>query len=181
VREHAGAVLALVVLGALSLVASEGCSRKGSPSSAAVLETMRQLTAAPVLAKETVEQALEAEFVVDGDNPWFTSFAGQPRPGTRLEKSVKLIDLRVPTPRNDAMREPLLVLDLRDDAGISATDVESLLGRPAEVSVPEPNGVTSLSYIYAFVPHRLWIGFGHGSTKPVHGMAIHRNETKAGG
>jgi hypothetical protein len=180
VRERAGVVAALGVLGSLSLGLAAGCSRPASPSATAVLETMRQLTVAQVLTKDVIQKVLEADLDIDtgGSHEMVTFFTGRPRPGSRFEKTVKLIDLRVPTPQNDAMRDPLLVIELREDAGITADDAEKLLGQPGEANVPEPNGVTTLNYIYAFGPHRLWISIGHGSSRPLHGLAIHRNETR---
>jgi hypothetical protein len=183
VRERAGVVAALGVLGSLLLGMCAACSRPASPSATSVLETMRQLTVAQALTKEAVQQAFDAELAVDVSNSseMVTFFSGGVRPGSRFEKTVKLVDLRVPTPQNTVMRDPFLVIELRDDAGITADDAERLFGRPGEVSVPEPNGVTALSYIYAFGPHRLWIGIGHGSSKPIHGLAVHRNEMRSGG
>jgi len=35
-----------------------------------------------------------------------------------------------------------------------------------------------LGDIYAFGPHRLWISIGRGSARPLHGLAIHRNEAR---
>jgi hypothetical protein len=139
---------------------------------------MRQLTVAQALTKEVVQQAFQAELAAEGGNEWVTYYKGQPRPSSRFEKTVKLIDLRVPTPQNDAMRDPFLVIELREDAGITADDAEGLLGRPTEVNAPEPNGVTAISYIYTFGPHRLWIGIGHGPAKPIRSLSIHRNETR---
>jgi hypothetical protein len=175
---RAAVTATLGVLGSLVLGLSSACVTPASPSAKAVLDTMRQLTVAEVLTKEAVQQAFEAELVVESGNDWVTYLKGQPRPGSRFEKTVKLVDLRVPSPQNDAMRDPLLVIELREDAGLTAGDAERVLGRPTELSVPEPNGVMALDYIYTFGPHRLWVGIGHGASQPLHSMAIHRNETR---
>lgn len=180
-RERVGILVAALVSGSLLIGPGMGCStpvgRRGA-TAAGILETVRQLTVAQDLTKEAVQQAFDAQLAVDVSNSseMVTFFSGGPRPGSRFEKTVKLVDLRVPTPQNTVMRDPFLVIELRDDAGITADDAEKLLGRPSEVNVPEPNGVTALSYIYAFGPHRLWISMGHGQNKPLHGLAIHRNE-----
>jgi len=179
VRERAGIVVALLLLGSILLGPDIGCSRPASPSAVAVLETMRQLTVARVLTKDAIEKTLEADLAIDANNSseMVTFYLGRPRSGSRFEKTVKLIDLRVPTAQNTVMGDPFLVIELREDSGgLTADDAESVLGRPAELSVPEPNGVTALSYIYSFGPHRLWISIGHGSNRPLHGLAINRNE-----
>jgi hypothetical protein len=183
VRERSGALVATLVVGLLLIGPGAGCSRSASPAAVGVLETMRQLTTTRVFAKEAIENALEADLTIDASksHDMVTFFGGGPRRGSRFEKVVSLIDLRVPTPRNDVMRDPFLVIELREDAGITANDAKAVLGRPGEIDVPEPNGVTALSYIYAFGPHRLWISIGHGSGQPLHGLAIHRNEARSRG
>ena len=154
------------------------CSRPPAPAAIGLLETMRQLTTAQVLSKEAVEGALEADLNTDtnASHEMVTFYTGGPRPGSRFEKTVKLIDLRVPTAQNDVMRDPFLTIELRDDAGITAGDVEQVLGRPGDIDVPEPNPRTSASYIYTLGPHRLWISVGHDSARSIRGVSVHRNE-----
>jgi hypothetical protein len=111
---------------------------------------MRQLTVAQALTKDAIEKALAADLAVDAANSsdMVTFYLGRPRPGSRFETTVKRVDLRVPTSQTTAMGEAFLVIELREDSGITANDARSVLGRPTEISVPEPNGVTTLSYIY---------------------------------
>ena len=178
--ERARVVAGLGVLGALLLGPCAACSGPVPSSPTAILDTMRQLTVARALTKDAIEKVLEADLAIDAghSSDMVTFYLGRPRPGTRFEKTVKLVDLRVPTAQNTVMGAPFLVVELREDSGITADDAERALGRPAEISVPEPNGVTGLDYVYAFGPHRLWIGIGHGSAKPLHDLAIHRSEAR---
>jgi hypothetical protein len=178
--ERARMVASLGVLGALLLGPCAACSRPVPPPAAAVLDTMRQLTVARALTRDAIEKVLEADLAIDAghSSDMVTFYLGRPRPGSRFEKTVKLVDLRVPTAQNTVMGDPFLAIELREDSGVTAGDAESVLGRPPEISVPEPNGVTGLDYIYAFGPHRLWIGIGHGSARPLHGLAIHRSEAR---
>jgi len=178
--ERAGIVARLGVLGTLLLGPCAACVGPVSPSATAILDTMRQLTVAKVLTKDAIEKVLEADLAIDAGNSsdMVTFYLGRPRSGSRFEKTVKLIDLRVPTAQNTVMGGPFLVIELREDSGITADDAESVLGRPTELNVPEPNGVTTSSYIYTFGPHRLWISIGHGSNRPLHGLAINRNEAR---
>jgi hypothetical protein len=180
VRERAGIVVAVLLVGSILLGPDIGCSRPASPADTAVLETMRQLTVAQVLTKDAIERTLEADLAIDANNSseMVTFYLGRPRSGSRFEKTVKLIDLRVPTAQNTVMGDPFLVIELHEGGGLTADDAERVLGRPSEVNVPEPNDVTALSYIYAFGPHRLWISMGHGQNKPLHGLAINRNEAR---
>lgn len=177
---RAGMVASLGVLGALLLGPCAACSGPVPPPATAALDTMRQLTVAQALTKDAIQQALEADLAIDPvhSSDMVTFYLGRPRPGSRFEKTVKLVDLRVPTGRNTVMRDPFLMIELREDSGLTADDAESVLGRPAEISVPEPNGVTALSYVYAFGPHRLWISIGHGPAKPLHGLGFNRNEAR---
>ena len=178
--ERAGMVAGLGMLGIALLGPCAACSGPVPPSPTAILDTMRQLTVARALTKDAIEKVLEADLAIDAghSSDMVTFYLGRPRPGSRFEKTVKLVDLRVPTAQNTVMGDPFLDIELREDSGITADDAERVLGRPVEISVPEPNGVTGLDYIYVFGPHRLWIGIGHGSAKPLHGLAIHRNEAR---
>jgi hypothetical protein len=138
---------------------------------------MRELTAAEVLSKEVVEKALGASLYVDANSHEMVTFlSGRPRPGSRFERTVKMIDLRVPTPRNDVMRDPFLTVELRDDAGIAVNDAEKVLGQLSEIDVPEPNGYTSLSYKYGVGRHQLWVSIGPEPARLLRALSVHRNE-----
>ncbi len=171
---------ALAYLLAAPVVA--GCARPASQPGGDLITTMRELTVAPVLTKETIERALEIGLTVDANSHEMVRFfSGLPRPGSRFDKVVKVVDLRVPTSRNEAMRDPFLLVELREDAGMTAADAQKLLGRPDQVDVPEPNPDTKVSYVYAFGPHRLWISIGHAANDPLRSLSVHRNEASSSG
>jgi hypothetical protein len=159
------------------------CSRPASTSLAPpapdIIETMRDLTTAPALTLGVVQKAFDTDLsIAPGSHDMVTFYEGRPKAGSRFERTVKLIDLRVPTARNDVMGDPFLVVETKEEAGITARDVERLLGRPPEIDVPEPNPETALDYIYTLGPHRLWVGLGHGEAEPIRSFSIHRNEAR---
>jgi hypothetical protein len=175
-REGVAAAFGVAVL--IILGAGAGCS-PASPAAASIFETMRDLATTKALSRDVVERALEADLSVDpNSHEMVTYFSGSPRVGSRFERTVKSIDFRVPTPRNQVMRDPFLVVELRDAAGITADDAERILGRPGGIDVPEPNGYTSISYKYVYGPHGLWLGIGHEPARLVRSVSVHRNEER---
>jgi hypothetical protein len=101
-------------------------------------------------------------------------FVGKPRPGSRFAQVLVLVDLRVPTSLNRVMKEPFLNVELRDDAGIGADDLEAQLGRPTEIDVPEPNPRSAVTYVYALRPSRVRFSIGLEPARRVVGFSIDR-------
>lgn len=174
----------------VSLLTVWACARAKPPESAGtvLLERMRQLTQAPALTLEVVQDALEVTFVKDqqASHEMVTFFVGTPRPGSRFEGLIKLVDCRVPTPQNTALAEPFVVVELQDASGekttaadrrttpLLASDVVARFGRPDsfQPSLPEDPEV-SASYIYKIGSRSLWVSLGRQNPDEARSISIH--------
>ena len=163
------------LLGALLTTTCSSPTTQGSPA-VVFLGTMRALAASATLSRELIEERLQVDFATNAQksHDLVTFFEGKPRPGSRFERVIEVVDLRVPTRQNSVSRESFVVVELRSDAGISLDTLAAEFGQPTEISVPEPNPITAVSYIYAFGGNRLWVGIGPEPKQQVVSLSIHR-------
>jgi hypothetical protein len=152
-------------------------SQQAEAAATSILDAARKLATAPVLTKDVVQETLDVVLAVDAStsHATVTFFSGAPRRGSRYERTVRLVDLRVPTPQNSLMKGPFLFVEMRPDAGISAEMLEARLGRPDEVDVPEPNPRYVMTYSYALRPSSLRYSIGPGTARPVVAFSIDRS------
>jgi len=177
-------------IGVVSLLAGLACARAKPPESAGavLLERMRQLAQGPALTFERIQEALEVAFVRDegASHEMVTFFTGTPRPGSRFEGFIALVDCRVPTPQNTGLKEPFVVVELQDAGGEQAAgigprpvalvvgDVVTKFGQPDsfQPSLPEDPDV-SASYIYKTESRSLWVSLGRRDPDAVRRISIH--------
>jgi len=174
----------------MSLLTGLACGRAKPPESAGtvLLERMRQLAQGPALTFERIQEALEVAFKKDEEasHDMVTFFVGTPRPGSRFEGQIKLVDCRVPTPQNTALSEPFVVVELQEagreqapDAKqrrtpLLARDVVARLGQPDsfQPALPE-DSETSASYIYKMGTRSLWVSLAREAPDEVRSISIH--------
>lgn len=175
---------------ALSLltVAAWACARSPESPGAMLMDRMRQLAQAPALTFELIQETLEVAFAKDAgaSHDMVTFYAGAPRPGSALESLIKLVDCRVPTPQNTALKEPFVVVELQEAGGgrttsaegrpapLSAGDIVAKYGQPDsfDPALPE-DSETWGNYIYKLGPRSLWVSLGRQNPDKIRGFSIH--------
>jgi hypothetical protein len=177
-------MLILSLLGGLTWA----CARSPEAAGTMLLERMHELARAPALTFELIQESLEVAFVKDepASHEMVTFFTGTPRPGSRFDGLLKLVDCRVATPRNAALEEPFVVVELQDRSGEQAAnaarraapllvkDVVARLGQPDSFQPAFPEDPeTSASYIYKTASRSLWVSLGRQNPDAVRSMSIH--------
>jgi hypothetical protein len=143
---------------------------------------MRQLAQGPALTLERIQEALEVAFVKDegASHDMVTFFGGTPRPGSRFEGLVTLVDCRVPTENTALKGRRRRQIQDKAGAGDSAA-ANAALGQDAvarfgqrffQPSLPEDPEV-SASYIYKIGSRSLWVSLGRQNPEEVRGVSIH--------
>jgi len=177
---------------ALSLLLGTACAGAKSPESpgAALIDSLRRLTQAQGLTIDLVRDSLEVAFTKDekSSHEMATFFIGRPRTGSRFVSLIKLVDCRVPTPQNTALKEPFVLVELRDATGerevsgeqkttatpLLAKDVVAKLGQPHSFDPALPENSESWgSYIYKLGSRSLWVSLGRRTPDKVRSFSIH--------
>jgi hypothetical protein len=172
----------------LLAVAAWACARSPERPKTMLMDRMQQLAQAPALTFELIQKTLEVAFAKDAraSHDMVTFFIGTPRPGSRFESLIKLVDCRVPTPQNTALTEPFVVVELQDageerttrsgrrPAPLLTGDVVAKLGQPDsfQPSLPE-DPESSGSYIYKTRSRSLWLSLGRQVADEVRWISIH--------
>jgi hypothetical protein len=155
---------------------------------ALLLDRMQQLARASSLTVGLIQDSLEVTFVRDeaASHEMVTFFVGTPRPETRFEGFIKLVDCRVPTPKNTALAEPFVVVELQTTIGkqpegapgqttrLWRSDVVATFGQPDsfQPELPE-NPKSSGSYVYKVGARSLWFSLSRQVPEEVAGISIH--------
>jgi len=154
-----------------------------------LLERMHQLAQAPALTLESIQGTLDVVFVKDErtSHDMVTFFTGTPRPGSRFDGFLKLVDCRVPTPQNTGLKEPFVVVELQGGraeqaaaqaaprtAPLRIQDVVAALGQPDsfQPALPE-DSETSASYIYKTASRSLWVSLSRQNPDEARSISIH--------
>jgi hypothetical protein len=181
----------IAVLG-LFLLLGAACAGAKSPESPGVvlIDSMRQITQARDLTIEVVRDTLEVAFTKDenSSHEMVTFFIGTPRTGSRFDGLIKLVDCRVPTPQNTALKEPFVLVELQDVAGeraasekqktiatpLLAKDIVAKLGQPYsfDPALPE-DSETWGSYVYKLGSRSLWVSLDRQAPDKVQSFSIH--------
>jgi hypothetical protein len=177
---------------ALSLltVAAWACVKSPESQGAMLMDRMRQLAQSSALTFELVQETLEVAFVRDeaASHEMVAFFVGTPRPGSRFEGLIKLVDCRVPTPQNTALKEPFVLVELQGATGekaanreqettatpLLAKDVVAKLGQPYSFDPALPEDSESWgSYVYRLGSRSLWVNLGRQAPDKVRSFSIH--------
>ena len=175
---------------ALSLltVVAWACAKSPESPGTMLMDRMRQLAQTPALTFELIQETLEVAFVRDAaaSHDMVTFFVGTPRPGSRFEGLIKLVDCRVPTPQNTALLEPFVVVELQEAGGKRATNVDqratplsagevvTKYGQPDSFQPAQPeNSESSGGYIYRMGSRSLWLSLGRQVADEVRWISIH--------
>lgn len=171
-------VISAAVL-ALSLLLGTACAGAKSPETPGVvlIDSMRRLTQAPALTIELVRETLEVAFTKDerSSHEMVTFFVGAPRTGSRFDGLIKLIDCRVPTPQNTALKEPFVLVELQTTTmPLLAKEVVSKLGQPYSFDPALHEDSESWgSSIYKMGSRSLWVSMGRQDPDKVRSFSIH--------
>ena len=174
----------------LLAVAAWACARPPERPKAMLMDHMRQLAQAPALTFELVRDTLEVTFTKDEkySHEMVTFFIGAPRTGSRFEGLIKLVDCRVPTPQNTALKEPFVLVELQNVAdeqvrsgkqkttatSLLAKDIVAKLGQPYsfDPALPE-DSETWGSYVYKLGSRSLWVSLDRQSQDKVRSFSVH--------
>ena len=182
----------LIAILGLFLLLGAACAGTKSPESpgVALIDSMRRLTQAPALTVELVRDTLDIAFTKDEkySHEMVTFFIGAPRGGSRFDGLIKLVDCRVPTPQNTALKEPFVLVELQGATGeqevsgkqkamatpLLAKDIVAKLGQPYsfDPALPE-DSVTWGSYVYKLGSRSLWVSLGRQNPDKVRSFSIH--------
>ena len=178
---------------ALSLLTAVAWACRKAPESTGMtlLHRMCQLAKASALTIELIQDTLEVAFVrnTEENQDMVTFFVGTPRPGSRFEGFIKLVDCRVPTPQNTALSEPFIVVELQETSKEQPTDARrrtarllssDLVARLGQADSFEParpeNPRSSGSYIYKLRSRSLWFSLDRRFPEQVFRISIHALE-----
>jgi hypothetical protein len=167
----------LIAILGLFLLLGAACAGTKSPESpgVALIDSMRRLTQAPALTVELVRDTLDIAFTKDEkySHEMVTFFIGAPRGGSRFDGLIKLVDCRVPTPQNTALKEPFVLVELQTTP-LLAKDIVAKLGQPYsfDPALPE-DSVTWGSYVYKLGSRSLWVSLGRQNPDKVRSFSIH--------
>jgi len=172
----------------LLAVAAWACARSPESPKTMLMDRMRQLAQAPDLTFELIQETLEVAFAKDAgaSHDMVTFYTGAPRPGSRFEGLIKLVDCRVPTPQNTALKDPFVVVELQVAGGertaragqrlapLLAGDIVAKFGQPDsfQPSLPQ-DPESSGSYIYKTRWRSFWVSLGRQVADEVRRISIH--------
>jgi hypothetical protein len=169
-------VLAITMLSAMACA----CSKSPEETGMILLDRMHQLARSSTLTLDLIRDTLEVDFVKDeaSSHDMVTFFTGNPRPGSPFKDLIKLVDCRVPTKQNTALREPFLVVEIHEaKQKLLARDLVARLGQPDSLMPSLPQDPTSsVSYIYKLSSRSLWISLSRQPPEPVTAISIHALE-----
>ena len=155
-----------------------------------LLNRMHQLAQSSTLTIELIRDTLEVDFVKDeaASHDMVTLFIGKPRPASPFKDFIKLVDCRVPTPQNTALKEPFVLVELQNVAdeqvrsgkqkttatSLLAKDIVAKLGQPYsfDPALPE-DSETWGSYVYKLGSRSLWVSLDRQSQDKVRSFSIH--------
>lgn len=157
-------------------VACAGTKSTESPG-AGLIDGMRRLTQGPTLTNELVRDTLEVAFTVDenSSHDMVTFYIGTTRAGSRYESLIKLVDCRVPTAQNTALKDPFVMVELQTTTTpLLAKDIVAKLGQPYsfDPALPE-DSETWGCYVYKLGSRSLWVSLGRKDPDRVRSFSIH--------